>query len=130
MCRFSKEEIRILIPILGISNIPWRNCLNPSPELAICILLYRLSVSGSPLKDEIKVFGHSRSYISLVFNDILVYLCSRFRGLLFWDNKRLTLTKISEYAEAIERIVGGRGVWGWIDGTMCPICQPGENQGQ
>ncbi|KAG0123471.1 hypothetical protein HOY82DRAFT_465201, partial [Tuber indicum] len=73
------------------------------------------------------IFGCSRSYISLVFNDILMYLCRRFGKLLFWDSQRLTLSKISEYADAVEKVVGGRGVWGWIVGMMRPFCRPGDN---
>ena len=57
-----------------------------------------------------------------------MYLCQRVSSLLFWDSRSLTLDKISKYADAVEQVVGGRGVWGWIDGTMRPFCHPGENQ--
>ncbi|PWW77619.1 hypothetical protein C7212DRAFT_179586, partial [Tuber magnatum] len=95
---------------------------------AICILLHQLSALGARLKDKIKIFGHSQSYILLVFNDILMYLCRQFGQLLFWDTCHLTVSKISKYTYSVEKIVGGRGVWGWIDSTMRPFCRLGENQ--
>ncbi|RPA99162.1 hypothetical protein L873DRAFT_1828123 [Choiromyces venosus 120613-1] len=54
-----------------------------SSKLALCILLHQLSASGMRLKDEIKIFGHSRSYLSL----------------------QLTLNKILEYATEVEKSV-------------------------
>ena len=48
--------------------------------------------------------------------------------LLHWDESRLTRAKIQEYAQAVEAVAGGHGVWGDIDGTMRPFCRPGDNQ--
>ena len=62
------------------------------------------------MKDEIKIFGHTQSYISLVFNDILVYPSSQFREFLFWDKEQLSLHKISNYTNAIEEVVGGSSI--------------------
>jgi len=118
----------MVILILGIARIPWRNRPYTLAELVIWILLHHLSASGEQLKDEIKIFGRSQSYVSLVFNDVLVYRSSQFREFLFWDKERLSLQKISNYTKAIEKVVGGSSIWGWIDGTMRPFCRPGENQ--
>ncbi|PWW73742.1 hypothetical protein C7212DRAFT_214723, partial [Tuber magnatum] len=120
--RFNKDKICTLIPILGIENILWHNCLQPSSELAICILLYQLSACGTHLKHEIKIFSYSQTYISLVFNDILVHICTHFWNLLSFD------IKIMECANAVKKVVGTRGIWGWIDGMMHPFCYSSEDQ--
>ena len=63
-----------------------------------------------------------------MFNDITTHLVRRFRKLLYWDDRRLSLEKIKEYAKAIKGVVDADRVWGFIDGTMRPFCRPGENQ--
>ena len=75
------------------------------------------------------MFGHSRSYLSLIFNDVLEHVFLRFKT-LWWDARRLTLPTIEKYARAIQNEVGTEGVWGFIDGTIQPFCRPGENQEQ
>ncbi|KAF8242091.1 hypothetical protein K440DRAFT_526555, partial [Wilcoxina mikolae CBS 423.85] len=92
------------------------------------LVLHRLSAAGSRFKDEINIFGYSRTYLSLVFNDTLLHLGQCFKKLLYWDEGRLTAVKIQEYAQAVEAVAGARGVWGFIDGTMRPFCRPGDNQ--
>ena len=36
-------------------------------------------------KDEVKIFGYSRTYLSLIFNDVLEHVCVRFKAFLWWD---------------------------------------------
>ena len=79
-------------------------------------------------KDEVKIFGYSWTYLSLIFNDVLEHVCMRFKAFLWWDAQRLTLPTIKKYAIAVQDQVGAEGVWGFIDGTMRPFCRPGENQ--
>ena len=102
--------------------------MKPAPELAFYVPPHRLSAPGSRLKDEVKIFGHSRSYLSITFNDTITHLVLRFQELLYWDDRRLNLEKIKEYAKAVEGVVGAGGVGGFIDGTMRPFCHPGEDQ--
>lgn len=52
-------------------------------------------------------FGHSRSWLSIVFNDTLIHLFRRYRKKLEWDEKRLTFEKLSTYAMAIHQLVEG-----------------------
>ena len=73
-------------------------------------------------------FQRSRTWLCIIFNDVVEHLIHCFRDLLFWDDARLTRERIAEYAAAIERKGGVRGVWGFIDGTMRAICRPQENQ--
>ena len=85
--------------------------MKPAPELAFYVPPHRLSAPGSRLKDEVKIFGHSRSYLSITFNDTITHLVLRFQELLYWDDRRLNLEKIKEYAKAVEGVVGASGVW-------------------
>jgi hypothetical protein len=41
--RFSKSEIREIIPYLRLDLCPWRNRYNATPEVAFYLLLYKLS---------------------------------------------------------------------------------------
>ena len=113
--RFSKLEIRLILNILDLESVPWRYKVKPSPEVAFCFLLHRLFAPGSRLKDEIRIFGHFRTYLSIMFNDTITHLVLRFRKLLYWDDRRLTLEKIKEYANAVEGEVGADGVRGLVD---------------
>jgi hypothetical protein len=40
---FSQEEIREIIPFLRLDLIAWRNRYSATPEVAFCLLLYKLS---------------------------------------------------------------------------------------
>ncbi|KAF8249010.1 hypothetical protein K440DRAFT_531219, partial [Wilcoxina mikolae CBS 423.85] len=100
----------------------------PSPEFTLCLLLYCLSAVGFQFNDEIKIFGYSQSYLSLVFNDTLLHLGQHYKKLLYWNEGRLTTVKIQEYVQAVEVVASTRSVWGFIDGTMRCFCRPGDNQ--
>lgn len=52
-------------------------------------------------------FGHSRTWLSVVFNDTIIHFYRWFRKMLEWDDKRLTFEKLSEFALEIHNL-GGR----------------------
>jgi len=64
------------------------------------------------------VLQRSRSWLSIVFNNIVEHLIRSFRNLLFWDRNRLIRETIEGYAAAIECNGGVKEVWGFINGTM------------
>ena len=74
------------------------------------------------------VFQRSRTWLSIIFNDVVGHLIGRYRDLLFWDENRLTRETIEVYPTAIERKGGVRKVWGFIDGTMRAVCRQNKNQ--
>ncbi|RPA99888.1 hypothetical protein L873DRAFT_1903797 [Choiromyces venosus 120613-1] len=115
--RFRQQEIRLFLPYLELSSIRFRNRYSCTAETAICILLYRLSAPNR-LKEDMKVFRHSRSWISLIFNDVVEYLVARYSKHMEWDETRLTRQQILRYTNIIEKKGGVKGVWGFIDGTM------------
>jgi hypothetical protein len=73
-------------------------------------------------------FGCSRSQLSIIFNDVVIFLFQRLRNKLFFDRRRLTQRRMEWFARAIERQGGGDRVWGWIDGTINRICRPTDDQ--
>ena len=125
--RLSPTEIRLMLPYLQLEGITYRFRYVCKPEVALCILLYRLS-APCRLKSMMHVFQRSRGWICVIFNDVGEHIIASFRDLLFWDSTRLTQETIAEYASAIEREGGVKGVWGFIDSTMRAICRPEENQ--
>ncbi|RPA89502.1 hypothetical protein L873DRAFT_1652126, partial [Choiromyces venosus 120613-1] len=67
---------------------------------------------------------------SIVFNSVISFLYNRFKNILHWDRRRLTLNMIKLYAQAIEGIGGPVNIWGFVDGTLRSICQPEREQHQ
>jgi hypothetical protein len=74
------------------------------------------------------LFGRSCSFISTIFNDLVIHLTCTFQHRLFWDPNQLTLNKLQEYARHIDIQGGGDCIWGWIDGTVQRTCRPSVDQ--
>ena len=75
-------------------------------------------------------FGHSRTWLSIIFNDTIIHLYRRFKKTLEWDEKRLTFAKLSEFSLAIYHLGGGHCFWGFIDNTLNATCRPVVDQRQ
>ncbi|RPB20065.1 hypothetical protein L211DRAFT_577002 [Terfezia boudieri ATCC MYA-4762] len=59
-----------------------------------------------------KIFGKRRTWQSVVFNDVIKHLVTRYVKKLEWDFQHLTYHKLQTYAE----YVGARAsVWGFVD---------------
>lgn len=69
-------------------------------------------------------FGHSQSWLSIIFNDIIIYIYWKFKKKLEWDEERLTFAQLSEYAMAIHALGGGHIFRDFIDETFNAICRP------
>jgi len=82
-----------ILPYLRLDLCQWRNRYHPSPEAAFCLLLYKLSWLHR-YKDSLDLFGLSPAWQSSAFNDTLHYLVLRYRDMLYWDYKRLTVKTI------------------------------------
>lgn len=112
--RFTKKEIGQILLVL---NIPtrFRFRYRATSEMALCVFLYRMA-HPFRLKDCMKVFGKSRSWISAVFNDVSLFLVEKYEDRLLWDSKRLHYEQLRIYADSIEEASGARNIWGFIDG--------------
>jgi hypothetical protein len=119
--RFSRQQIKEILPFLRLDLCTWRNRYNPTPEAAFCLLLYKLSWPHR-LKDATNIFGHSIAWQSSVYIDILRHLVCRYCNMLYWDHQRLTRSTIQRYAACIYQHCQVPNIWGFIDGTIRPMC--------
>lgn len=125
--RFKRTEIERLIEVLDVESCRYRNRYKPSPFKAMCILLWRLG-NQSTLSSGVETFDRGRTYLSLVSNDLAKHLSERYKGLLDWDARRLTLDYLKACARQLEARGCNKGVWGFIDGTFIETARPGEHQ--
>ena len=129
LMRFTKQEIYTLLPLIKLERIRFRNRYEATPEEALAVLLVRLSYP-TRFWQMMERFGHSRSWLSVVFNDTMIYLYRRYRRMLAWDETRLTLSRLKVYSCAIFAAGGGHCFWGYIDGTLNATCRPILDQKQ
>ena len=75
-------------------------------------------------------FGRSKPEIYLIVNTVLRYICTQFEHILSsFQQKWLHLDNLTEYTVAVHNKCHALdNYWGFIDGTVRPICRPGENQ--
>ena len=115
--QFTKTEIRQFLPYLQLDLVVFRNCCTATPEVALCLVLWRLSYP-SRYKDTQDLFGHSKAWQSTIFNDTILHLVNQFCLMLFWDHEHLTIDKLKEYATAVGTKCQTDRVWGFVDGTI------------
>ena len=121
LTRFTRAEINLFLPLLGLEEIRFWNCIQATSEEALAVLLIKLSYSNRywQMMDR---FGHSRTWLSIVFNDTMIHLYRRYQKKLAWDSQRLTYKKFSSYAMAIHNFGGGSCFWGFTNGTLNATC--------
>ena len=106
----------------------YRARLKPTPMAALCLVLYRLSWPLRLFEFEDK-WGHSDTWISLVFTDTVVFWAKRYQRVLEWC-PLLTHNRIEQYASAIRKVepsTNGK-IWGFIDGTFTGFSRPVNGQ--
>jgi hypothetical protein len=126
--RFTPEEIRQLVPLLNLEGVPFRNRYNVDSETAFCVVAARLSFPNR-WEHLCDLFGRSKSWLSTVFNDVILFLAARF-GLVLWWHPQLTYEWLEVFSEAVYRVRGAKGVWGFVDGTFRGYCRPIGNEEQ
>jgi hypothetical protein len=105
--RFSVPEIIRLALLLHLDKIDFRNCISVDPTTALCVVCARLSYPGR--------WWH---LVDLVFNDTITFLIHKFSEHLWWHRQLTQYTRLLEFSEAVHRIGGVSGVWGFVDGTF------------
>lgn len=127
MFRFEKQDIVRLCTAL---HIPGQfRCYNGTICTgidALCILLRRLAYPNR-LVDLVNVFGRRKEEISMIFNHVLSFVFDHFNHLLTSFNQPwMSPENLRRFADAIHQ-KGAPLVncWGFIDGTLRPICRPG-----
>lgn len=96
---------------------------------ALCILLRRL-VYPNCLCDLQETFHRTTPELSMIFNTSLQHVYRNYRGLLTnLDHWWLDQHHLQTYATAISTQGAPlQRCWGFIDGTLRPICRPGQDQ--
>ena len=95
----------------------------------LCLLLKRLAYPCRYF-DLISTFGRPVPELCMIANTVLDWVFNEhgFR-LTSWNQPFLTPACLQEYACAIARQGSPlTNCFGFIDGTVCPICRPGEKQ--
>ena len=126
--RFEKEDIFILNVVLQLpERICCYNGTNVSSLEALCIFLKRYAYPCRYL-DMISRFCRSVPELCIINNHMLNFIYDRWSFLLSSMNQ-LSPANIQIFADAIHQKGSPlEKFWGFVDGTVRPICRPGENQ--
>lgn len=128
--RFGITEFPLLLRALKIPGT--FTCANGtvcSGMEGLLVLLKRFSYPCR-LSDMIPRFGRSVPELSLILNEVISFIYTN-HGYLLRDLDQPWLS--SDHLENFALAVHGKGAalencWGFVDGTVRPICRPGENQ--
>ena len=95
----------------------------------LCILLGRLAYPCR-FSDLLQRFGRPVPELSLISNTVMNYIYENHQQRLTnWNQTFLNPAKLEEYAQAIsDRGAALKNCFGFIDGTVRPICRPDQNQ--
>lgn len=128
--RFQKEDIQRLAHVLRIPHkVVCRNGTTANSVEALCMLLRRFSYPCR-YSDMIPRFGRSKPELRLIVNETMRRVVGLFGHLLTtFEQPLLHREKLQEYARAIyEKSQALDNCWGFVDGTVRPICRPGQHQ--
>ena len=128
--RFQKRHIPLLAEVLQIPD--QFSCYQRSVSSGIeglCILLKQLSYPCR-YSDMIARFGRPVPVLSMVSNQVLDYVYDlHSHRVLNWNQTLLNPLALQEYCNAISaKGAALDNCFGFIDGTVRPICRPAELQ--
>lgn len=128
--RFRKNDIPLLVDVLGIPNVVecYQRSLCDGLE-ALCILLKRFAYPCR-YADMISKFARPVPVICMLTNCMIEDIYDNHsHRLLEWNNDILDPNSLQVYCNAIT--ANGSPLdncFGFVDGTVRPICRPGGNQ--
>jgi hypothetical protein len=135
--RFTREELRQLVPLLYLDKICWTGQNHLTEETALCVFLCRLAYPAR-LEVTCDIIGCSPAWCSAVFNDVTVHLWTTFQSFLEW-HLLLDYERMALYAEAISDLLESRDgheppgyvageesavFWGFVNRTFLGFCRP------
>lgn len=128
--RFLKQDIYTLADVLQLPNtITTYNGLVVQSIPALCMLLKRFAY---PCRygDLIPRFARPVPELSIIINHIMDLIYNRWHHLIDTFNHRLlSPVNLQVYAQVIANNGAPlENCWGFVDGTVRPICRPNENQ--
>ena len=128
--RFDKVDIPRLVKAFRLpQKFVCSNGMTASALGGLCMLLKRFAYPCR-YSDLIPRFGRSKSEICLIANKVMQYLNDAWKHRLSsFEQRWLKQDKLTECAQAVHNNSHAlENCWGFIDGTVRPICRPGENQ--
>ena len=128
--RVAKDDIYTLAEVLGVPatfTCPQRSVCSGIEGL--CILLKRTSFPCR-YSDMIYRFGRPVPVLSMITNRVIDFLYDTHAyRLTQWNDTILNPLALQTYADAIHRKGAAfENCFGFVDGTVRPICRPKENQ--
>lgn len=128
--RFTLPEVRTLAAALGLpAQMVAENNLRWTRVEGLCILLRRLAYPNR-LCDLVSIFQRGVSDLSRISNGVCLFIYNRWGHLLrdFTNAAWFTPERVQLYADAISRKCPLPNCFGFIDGTVRPMCRPSEGQ--
>ena len=128
--RFRKRDLPLLAEVLQIpeSFTCYQRSVASGME-ALCILLRRLAYPCR-YSDMLPRFGRPVPVLSMVSNQVLDYICDvHSRRITQWNHEIFSQQVLQLYSDAIAaKEAALNNCFGFVDGTVRPICWPGEHQ--
>lgn len=127
--RFHRAQLILLVNTLNLPEFFKTNTrVKVSATEGLCILLRRLAYPNR-LSDLRRLFGRSVSALSGIVDKVADHLFVNYRVLLQTFDQPWLVNNLQLFADQIH----AKGsplpdCWGFIDGTVRPICRPGVNQ--
>ncbi|CAH3176394.1 unnamed protein product, partial [Porites evermanni] len=128
--RFRQLDIPYLAQVLRLpEKFICPNRTAALTEEALCILLRRFAYPCRYV-DMMPQFGRSPQELSLIANKVMDEIYETHGHLLTTiDHPWLTRAKRREMADAVHEVGAALpNCWGFVDGTVRPVCRPGEAQ--
>ena len=106
-----------------------KNGTTASAEEGLCMLSWRLAYPCR-YSNIIPRFGRSKPELSMIVNTVLKFIHTKSEHLLSsFQQGWLHPDNLTEFAIAVyKRWQALENCWGFIDGTVRPICRPGKSQ--
>ena len=128
--RFTKSEIPRLAEALDIPGTFFCHQGTTAPGIeGLCLVLRRLTYPCR-YSDLIPRFGRPVPELSMIYNIVLDYIYNTHgHRISQWNHTILDPVSLERYAEAVyDKGAALDNCIGFIDGTVRPICRPGELQ--
>ncbi|KAE8969771.1 hypothetical protein PR003_g28223 [Phytophthora rubi] len=127
--RFTLGELTLLTKYLKLPDtIRTREGVRSNALEGLDVCLRRLMYPKRWI-DMATMFGRAPEKLCTIFYFVVEFLDEKLAEVLFFDTARIT-QNLDRYCAAIAAKSPGsiEGVWGFIDGTIRPICRPSKGQ--